>query len=375
MPTTYQIVLDGQPADDDLHAAVQGLEVEESLDAPGAAQLTLAVNRTEDGDLTMVADPRFRPLAPVAVVAGADAGKQCVFDGVVLAHAATLPPGLAGASVRVWAHDATWLMSTEEKVREWAGVTDDAVAAAIFGEYGFAPAPANAADESPAHPESDHTLMQRGTDAQFLRTLARRTGKVFRVASADKPDARTGYFAKPSLDAPPVVELKPNDPSEPNVGALELKWDVARPTAVMARQALFTDPTPDGVAGDAAESGLTPLDERPLAVFAGAPNTAQLAAPADTAGELLMRAKAVLRDAGWFVRCECEVNAGRVNVILRAGDVVQVNGVGALHSGKYLVWGVRHAIGRDAHTMKLTLVRNAVGPEAAAGGGGLLGLL
>src|SRR5262249_23408269 len=105
MPTTYQLLLDGEPADDDLHARIATLEVEESLDSPSAVQITLGITRTEDGDLTVLSDKRFRPLGPVAVVAGADAGKQCVFDGVVLAHAATLTPGLAGSTVRVWGRD------------------------------------------------------------------------------------------------------------------------------------------------------------------------------------------------------------------------------------------------------------------------------
>jgi hypothetical protein len=96
----------------------------------------------------------------------------------------------------------------------------------------------------------------------------------------------------------------------------------------------------------------------------------------DDAGELTMRAQSLLREAGWFVRCEGEADLARVQTVLRVGDLVAVEGMGSLHSGKYLVWSVRHTITGQAHKMKFVLVRNAVGPAPAGAGGGLLaGLL
>jgi hypothetical protein len=45
--------------------------------------------------------------------------------------------------------------------------------------------------------------------------------------------------------------------------------------------------------------------------------------------------------------------------------VVRVDGAGSLHSGKYYVWSVRHTITGDAHGMRFTLLRNAIGPPPA----------
>ena len=78
--------------------------------------------------------------------------------------------------------------------------------------------------------------------------------------------------------------------------------------------------------------------------------TVLLTAPVDDAGELTLRAEALLREAGWFVRCEGEADVARLKAVLRAGTVVQVDGVGALHSGKYLVWSVRHTHHRGRRT-------------------------
>src|SRR5687768_6257205 len=112
MSSTYQLLFDGKPADEDLYTSVASLEVEENMDLPGALQLNLPINRSEDCDLTRVNEPRLRPLASVAVVVNANcgggglagaaagavagalggatggggggSGPQCIFDGYVL---------------------------------------------------------------------------------------------------------------------------------------------------------------------------------------------------------------------------------------------------------------------------------------------------
>jgi hypothetical protein len=377
MPSTYQLLLDGKGADADLYTAVATLEVEENLDLPGAVQLTLPVSRTDDGDLTYVSDDRFRPLANLAVVAGVGggAGPQCIFDGYVLAHKLHLEAGTTNSTLVVWGQDASWLMNLEEKVKEWVDVTDADVANAIFGAYGVQPADDNTADDSPSHTEAGHSLMQRGSDIQFLRTLARRNGKVCRVGCADQAGKRTGYFARPKLEGDPAAVLTVTDPVKWTVNALDLSWDATLPTKVAARQALFTDKDADGVAAETADTGLPLLGDRGLADFTGKPLTVLLTAPVDDGGELLLRARSLLRESAWFVRCEGEADVARLGVVLRAAAVVRVDGAGALHSGKYLVWSVRHTITADAHRMRFVLVRNAVGKAPGGGAGGLLGHL
>ena len=57
------------------------------------------------------------------------------------------------------------------------------------------------------HPDTGHTLMQRATDIQFLRQLARRNGKLCRVACTDTPGQPTGYFITPDVTADPAVTI------------------------------------------------------------------------------------------------------------------------------------------------------------------------
>lgn len=370
MPSTFQLWMQGAAVPEAFYDRIAWLEIEESSDLPGSLQMRLPVSASADGDLNPLNDPGLQPMANLAVVATpGDGAPECLFDGYVLAHKIHVEAGISNAHLEVYSQDSSWLMNLEDKTREWANVTDGAAANTIFGEYGMAPGPDNLGDDSPAHAEDGHTLMQRGTDLQFLQMLARRSGKLCRVVSGAAPRLLTGVFAKPSVDGAPVVTLSPNSPSAANVGALDIEWDVMRPASIVARQALFTDSAPEGATGDATASGLAPMDERDLATFAGQPMKSMLTATVDDGGALRQRAEAVLREAGWFVRVTGDADVASLHHVLRVGQVVQIDTLGSVHSGKYWVSSVRHRITAEAHRMSFVLVRNAVGPAAVAPGG------
>ena len=383
MGNSYKLTLAGQSADDQLYTLITSLEVEEGMDISAAMQIVLPLSRSDSGDINYVSDARFAPLSNIAVVvtaggsgasgvttgAGASplgvgpapSADQCIFDGYVLSQRAHLETGMTNSTVAIWAQDATWLMNQTEKAREWVDVTDSSVAATIFSEYGVTPSDQNSQDDSTSHTADSHSLMQRGSDLSFLRMLSRRTGKVCRVACADQPGQRTGYFASPKTEGDPSLTLTLNDPANWTVGQLDFEWDATRPSAVTARSALFTDPSAGGATGDSTDSGLKIMGSRDLATFAGKPTTVMLTAAVDNVGDLTQRAKALLREAGWFARCTGEADADRLGVVLRPGMIVAVNGVGALFSGPWLVWSVRHTLTQEGHKMEFTLVSNGVG--------------
>jgi phage protein D len=366
--STYQVLLNGKAVDDDFYTQLSTLEVEENADLPDAISLTLPL-AAADGEVIWVADARVAPFANVAVVAVADGGtNQCIFDGYVLSHKVHLQPGITASTLEVWGQDASVLMGLEEKVREWSGLTDGAVANQIFSEYGLTPGASNTDQDSPAHTDDAHTLMQRASDIDFLRRLARRNGKWCRVACTDTPGVRTGTFAAPALTGDPAATIDLNDPAVSSVSSLDFSWDARRPSAVKASQGSLTDAAPTGTSADATNSGLPPLDARPMRAFVGRDVTVRLTAAADPA-EMPGRAAAVLRDAGWFVRCEGTADLASLKTVLRVGTVVAVQGVGSILSGAYLVWRVRHSINAQTHAMAFTLVRNAVGPPPAGGSG------
>lgn len=375
MSSLFDIVIGGAAAAD-FDADIVELEVEENADLPGAFSITLPVTLTSAGDYDTVSDPRLAPLSNIAVTAQASDGvTHCLIDGYVLAQHIHLDTGTSNSTIKVWGQDASWLMNTTEQAKEWVDVTDGAAANSIFGAYGFIPDPSNLDDDSPAHTEDGATLMQRASDAQFLRALARRAGKLFRVFCTDTPGQRTGFFAAPNLSADPAITLVLNDAAAANVSSLDISYDTMRPDAVNAFQALFTDADGDatGAGGNFTDGGLPAMSDRDLVTVAGAPVTALLTTAAADLETVTQRAKSVLREAGWFVRCEGTTDASLLGSILRVGAIVALAAAGAIHSGNYLVWSVRHRITTEKHEMKFVLVRNALGspPPQLPNGGGL----
>lgn len=367
MPASFELHVGGVQASAALAEALRSVEVEENVDGPGAMTITLPVNRTPSGDLSYVDDGTFEPYTPVSVVLKAGRSSQCVFDGYVLSWHLHLDRASAGSSIRVWAQDASWLMNTNDVVRQWPGLTDGQVANSIFSSYGFSPAVANTENDSPAHLAAQHTLVQRATDLEFLHGLARRNGKICRVACAEKPGDRTGYFTRPFTQRTPAAIIKLTGSSTWNVDALDLDWDVMRPTMVRASQASFTSPA--GSTATTASSGLPVLGDRQLRDYAARTSTMRLTATADPP-ELPQRAAAVLAESGWFASCQGEADLDRLRTVLRAGTLVSIEGAGKAHSGNWLVWRVNHLIASDSCRARFTLVRNAIGRLSAAAGGG-----
>lgn len=373
--------LGGKAVGGDFYKTIELLEVEENADRPDALQLRVPVNRTASGDLRYVGDGTFEPYTNITLTVTAP-GKaaQCIFDGYALAWKLHLDRTGSCSTLEIWARDASWLMNVSDTVAEWPGLTDGQVANAIFASYGFAPHAANTADDSPPHDPEGHSLLQRATDYQFLRSLARRSGKLFRVACTDTPGRRTGYFITPAVRGAPALTITLSDPAAWTLDTLEFEWDVMRPTEVGASQLPLDTASDEGTAADADDTGLAGMATsaapgRGLSSYANIPElpagssaTLLLTATADVA-EVPTRATAALRDAGWFVRCTGEADVLRLGDVPRVGTIVAIAGAGALHSGNWLVWNVRHAISLDAITSRFTLVRNAIGAARGDAGG------
>ena len=369
MSVTIQLAVGGAPVPDAFYDAIRGMEIEESSDQPGTLLLQLPVNRTSAGDLQFVGDGTFEPMTNVAltVTLGPPGSRaQCVFDGYVLCWRLHLDRASTSSAIDIWAQDASRLMNINDHVVEWSGLTDGQVADAIFSSYGFMPAAGNTENDSPSHLPEGHTLVQRATDLQFLRGLARRGGKLCRVACTDTPGVRTGYFVIPAVAGPPVATISLADPDFWTVEALDFDWDVMRPTEADASQVDLTQSSDTGTDVTTSASGLGPLDERDYPTYLGQTSKLLLTASAD-ATELGQRTTAVLAESGFFSRCTGEADADRISTILRVGDVVTIEGAGSLQSGNWLVWNVRHSFSLDSWKMGFTLVRNAMGPPGRGG--------
>jgi hypothetical protein len=381
MGSTIQLALGGTAVTSDFYNTIELLEVEENADRPDALLMRVPVNRTSGGDLQYVGDGTLEPYTNITLtVTPPNQPTQCIFDGYALSWKLHLDRTGSCSTLEVWAQDASWLMNISDTVQEWPGMTDGQVANQIFSSYGFTPHPSNTDDDSPVHDPDQHSLFQRATDLQFLRGLARRNGKLCRVACTDTPGQRMGYFVTPDVSGDPVTTISLSDPDSWSVDALDFEWDVMRPAEVDASQLDLESSDDEGTAGDATDSGLSALSTsaspaRDFPTYANVPSipagdsgTLLLTPTADVA-EVALRTTAALRDANWFVRCTGETDVLRLGNTLRVGTVVAVVGAGALQSGSWFVWSVRHKITIDQIKLEFRLVRNAMGAAPTSGGG------
>jgi phage protein D len=346
------IAVGGTP-DPELSDAVV-VEVHECMGETTTYRIRYGIDISEEGDFAALTDARLDPGSELAVIAPLQGKNHYLVKGPVTGQHAHYAHGGGGSYVEVHGADSSVVMDRETKAVLWADVTDSDAVSTIVGQYGYTP------DVSPTqagHFEQKHALVQRNSDLRFVRQLARRNGFLFWI-SWDASGAGTAHFKRPSLDGDAVINLDINL-STNNLAAVDLTWDVERPTSVVAAQLNLNDKST--IEGDVARSPLNTLGTASLADITGDPRSVQVVAPVDDAGDLHARGEGALIEAGWFVRATCQTSVNALGTILRPNTIVNLRGVGKRHSGKYYVASVRHVIDSSAHAMDVELIRNGWG--------------
>jgi hypothetical protein len=336
-------------ADPDMAAATT-VEVYERLGEATTYRLRYDTDISA-GDLPLLVDSRLDPGTLLSVLVPVGSTAHCLVKGPVHGQQIRLQHGGAGSWVEVLGSDTTVAMDRETRTTIWADVTDGDAVSTILANYGYTP---DVQSTSASHPETKHTLVQRDSDLRFVRRLARRNGFLFWV-TCDSLGVETAHFTRPPLDGQAEAELVINLDS-PSLQAVDLTWDVERPTSVVGTQLDLN--TKENLDGDVAATPQTILGDSSLADITGDTRSVHLSAPVDDAGDLQTRGEGILIESDWFIRATCQTTLQTLGKLVRAHTVVELKGAGSRHSGKYLVAAVRHTIDAATHTMDLTLVRN-----------------
>lgn len=327
------------------------IEVLEQMGATTTYRLHFGLD-IQEGDIPFLVDGRIDPGQELTIIASVDGQNQCLVKGPVQAHAIHLEHGGAGSSFTVHGGDSCLLMDRETVIAQWLDVTDSDVASSICGNYGFS---TDVIATDAGHFENKHTLIQRETDLGFVRRLARRNGYLFWL-TCDPEGVETAHFKPPPLDGDPAGELIINLAS-PNISALDISWQVERPTSVVGAQLDLN--SKEQLDGNVPATALTILGDRSLQAITGDTRSTQIAAAVDDAGDLQARGQGALTEANWFIHATCKTSVHALRAIVRAHTLVHVRGAGSRHSGHYFVAAVRHLIDSASHQMEITLLRNA----------------
>jgi phage protein D len=355
---SYALLVDGNPIDPEVLAAVSQVDVEDHADLADIMRLAVGVAVRDDGaGWTVLDDDLFGRLRRLTVTVTVGSGQaETLLHAHVVETRADLSSQPGRSMLRVVAMDPSVRMYLEEKVRAWPDMTDADIASAVFGEYGFT---AKVEPTNPARQDDDATTVQRGSDIQFLRQLAGRNGYECYVQVEPASGAVEGHFHPPRVEETPQGVLSVNLGSATNVDAFAARFDMLRPVTVDAGSLDAEDQDEQQVQVDRAalkalgkaESG---PDDQPRKVLLTGTGLAQ-------AGELQTYAQAVADESAWALTAEGELDTAAYGGVLRARRPVLVRGAGQRLSGTWYVERVLHTFTADGYTQRFTLRRNALG--------------
>jgi len=359
--THYSLTINDVPAPASVLSAVKQIDVEDHASMADMMRVRLATAvRTDGNGWTVLDDTIFTRLTKLRLSVAVGATPLApLLEAYVVDINTTFASAPGGSEIIVTAMDPTVLMHLEEKVKPWPDMADSDVASAIFSDaaYRFS---AVVEPTGLSHQENDHTLLQRGTDIQFLQKLAARNGYECYV-EINGDGVVQGHFHPPRPEGAPQGTLTVNSGSATNVDKFRARYDMLGPT--VAQGATIDADSGDPQPGDAADathaSGMgaqatTPAD-RPRKVLLSGLGMTQSA-------ELQRYAQSVVDRSSWSIHAEGELNTVGYGAVLRAKAPVMVRGVGQQFSGRYYVVRVLHTITGDGNwTQKFTLHRNAIG--------------
>jgi phage protein D len=358
---TYSLTIGGTPAPAQVLDALRQIDVEDHAEMADMLRLRLACTVKADGSgWTLLDDAVFPRLANLRLSITVGSGSAIpLMNGYVIETTAQLSNDPGGSLLTVIAMDPTVLMHLEEKVKAWPSMADSDVASAIFSDatYGFTPV---VEATRYTRDENDHTLIQRGTDIQFLQQLAERNGYECFVELNPSTGEVEGHFHPPRHDGKPQGVLTVNMGAATNVNALRARFDMLAATTARATT-LDVDDASDqpGTAQDTSQTGLGDAPstgtDRPRTVLLSGLGMGK-------SGEVQRYAQAVVDRSAWSIVAEGDLNTVAYGGVLRAKRPVMARGAGRDFSGRYYVERVLHTIkGDGSYTQRFTLRRNAVG--------------
>jgi phage protein D len=249
-------------------------------------------------------------------------------------------------------------MNLKETVRAWPNMADSDIAEEIFTgpDYKFG---ADIDATQPTRDEDDHTEMQRGTDIQFLQSLAQRNGYECYVELNPESGIVEGHFHKPRLQQSPQGVLTVNMGGATNVNSFQANFDMLQATTAKAANVDVHSSDQESTDSDSAEdksmgsASTVPAHNPRQVLISGTGLT-------DT-GELQTAAQAEVDRSAFAITAEGEVNTVAYGDVLRAKRPVLVRGAGKQFSGIYYVQRVTHTFTGDGYTQHFSLKRNASG--------------
>lgn len=335
------------------------VRVKHSRSAAATCTLVFDSIRTETGEWLIEDADVFLPWRSIRIEARFGDRTQEVLRGVIRQVRSEHPPDMSASTVTVEGQDESLTLDREHVRRVWSTAaepkSDGDIASEIAQAHGLA------ADTEAGL--TNRNLGQDGTAVKLLQARAEANGFEFFVR------AGTLHFRPPRLDGDPQPTIMVYAGLATNCLRFTTTFDGHRPDEVRVLRAAETGTGDDDVTvtPDLPLLGTDPVTSE----GAGDAFVWVLQQPAGaTPDEVSARAQAAANRNAWKLTAEGELDGVLYGHVLLSHEVVVVDGVGETYGGRYYVDEVEHKFSMDGYRQTFKLLRNALGAEPVAAGGG-----
>jgi Bacteriophage probable baseplate hub protein len=339
-----EIHIDGSPLAGEVSAYLKRTTVDDSVDLPSMFAIEFGNSDAEGGTL-ILDQPQFDVGRAVEVKLGHDQPLATLVSGEITGMEADYTAsGLPRVTVR--GYDRRHRLQRGRKVQTYVNQKDSDIAATIARQAGLTP---RVTDSEVVH---DYVLQANQTDMEFLLERARRiqyqlTAKGTELYFQPVPSAQSADFTLRLTDD--LIDFHPRLSSVGQVSDVSVRgWNPKNKESIVA------DASSGAVTGKMGGSISGPaLAARAFGKAVGRVSDlpVDVKGPADQVAAALLNASALA-----FITGEGTC-AGRPE--MRAGRVIQLDGLGKRFSGLYLVTSVSHRFAGNGYTTHFTVRRNA----------------
>lgn len=364
----YKVIIEGHEVDNSIYKDIVSIVVEDNDRFADTFSIRLSTSKLPNGDWQYLGDNKFQLFNNIIVKVGFSNGvSEYLINGYITNVMLRFGAGGQQSYLELRGMDPTCIMNLEEKVVSWANVSDSEIARRIFDSYDFEAK----VDPTPIeHREDQKTVMQRGTDIQLLKSLAKRNGFECFVQKDTRTEKIIGYFRKPILESTPQKTISVFFEEKSDIRSLDVFVDSLRPLSVQSQQIDVSENSSNEASVDS--SSLPKLGQKTLSDLIrskieriskprSSPSRNLMSTIALDPRELQNLCKSLYDEASWFVNIRAEVNSIAYESVLKSKGLVLIRGAGEIYSGTCYISKVTHLITNETYLQKVEAKRNAVG--------------
>jgi hypothetical protein len=349
----------------ELYNCAEMFRVTEEIGQGSTVHLVVMLCRNDDGSWPHLDEAEFGAWQRITVTVTVGSTTDVLMDGYISHIHIEQTPQTATLKATFTVVDVSYIMGLNPVCKVWpAGKSYEDIAREIItgDPYNLTAA----IEDNPPQAGSDEprSVVQRSSDLQFLRELARRRGYEFYVMGA------TGYFRKPVLTATPQKAIASNFGERTNCGNLQIFVDGTAPIrAVGARIDPYSGDTV--VVEATSDCALTPMGATNASSAGPVPPSTIVVRrpPALSEEELKAYLCGVIIRSSFYLKATGTLNALLYGAILRTRKTVKIFGYGKVYTGTFYVRKVVHTLTPKTYHMEFEAFRNRTGelsPEDAS---------